>query len=484
MAQLPTGAAEETSGAARTAVAPAVDEPTPPSAPLPGFRPILALLGTAAALLAVLAYGLHRSPITFGVFTHPPVYGIWAPTWDRLSLTVLPAAVLLAGTAWLVTSSRRIPTWLALGALIGCGVLTALAVGLVRGDPHDLVRGLSTGPKSPYYTSDLHFLDELGVREFIERHPRMTTALHSYNSRTHPPGTLVFLYLLFRLFGSAHTLRIATVLAALALAAAACAWAIGRALGGERAGRIAAALFVAAPGPLMLAYSSLDMTFALVMSAAVALFVLAIHRRSALVAAAAGAVLGLGTLLTFATSFVALAATLAVLVQSGSLQRAARLLGAALAGGALVLVLARVLGGFDVLASYRSSPGAGRPYDPYWIIGSPSAWLIYAGLPLAALGIAGLFWAVPDARRPVLPLILVLLMVGWAALPTVYTKLRPGEVERTWAFLYPLLAATAGVMVDRWSRRSRLPAGALVAGLVILSVAQAVLLQGLWDNLN
>lgn len=474
-------------GSAQTVTRPtaaAVGDPEPVDSPPWRFRPILAMLGTGLALLAVFAYGRYRSPIPFGYFSHPPIYGIWAPTWDRAALTVLPAAALLAATAWVVTSSRRVPTWLALAALIGCGVLTAIAVGLVRGDPHDLIRGVSTARTSPYYTSDLYLLDRLGVREFIERHPELTTRLHSYNSRTHPPGPLVFLFGLFKVFGAGHPLRIATALAVLALAAAVAAWAIGRSLGGERAGRIAAVLFVAAPGPLMLAYACLDMTFALLISTSIALFMLAIHRRSAPIAAAAGAVLGLGTLLTFATVFVVLAATLAVLVQSRSLRASARLLVAALAGGALVLVLARVLAGFDILASYHSSPGAGRRYDPYWIIGSPTAWLIFAGLPLAALGVVGLVRAVPGARRPVLPLILVLLMVVWAALPSEFTKLRPGEVERTWAFLYPLLAASAGVVVDRWTRRPGHRAGAIVAGLVLLSVAQAVLIQGLWDNLN
>lgn len=464
------------------------DDASPDRAPgLPSERwrwPLLALAGLAVFLVAFLVYGRHRPPIGYGYFTHPPVYGIWDPTFDRLALIALPAALVLAATAWLVTSSRRIPTWAALPLVIGAGLLTASAVGLVRGDWRHLFRGVSTDPDAPYYTSDLHYLAELGVRGFIERHPDMTTDLHSYSSRTHPPGIHVFLHLLYRIIGPEHALRVAVVVAGLALSAAVAAWAIGRTLGGERAGRIAAVLFVAAPGPLLLAYSSMDMIFALVISASVALLVLAVHRRSAALAAAGGAVLGVATLLTFATSFVALAATVAVLVQTRSVRASAQLLGAAGAGGLAVLVLARLTLGLDVWASYQSSPGAGRPYNPYWIVASPSAWLIFAGLPLGALGVAGLVRRMPDARRAVLPLVLVLIMVGWAALPTVITKLRPGEVERTWAFLYPLVAAAAGVVVDRWSRRAGRWSGAVVAGLVLLSVAQAVLIQALWDNLN
>jgi len=74
-------------------------------------------------------------------------------------------------------------------------------------------------------------------------------------------------------------------------------------------------------------------------------------------------------------------------------------------------------------------------------------------------------------------------MTLWAALPTALTKLRPCEVERTWAFLYPLVAAAAALVVERWTRGRGRWSGAIVAALVVVSVAQAVLIQGLWDNL-
>ncbi len=109
---------------------------------------------------------------------------------------------------------------------------------------------------------------------------------------------------------------------------------------------------------------------------------------------------------------------------------------------------------------------------------------MWAGLPLAALSVAGLLIKVPGARRPILPIALVLIMVVWVGLPTEITKLRPGEVERTWAFVYPVMAAVVGVVVDRWKRGKGRWSGAIVAGLVLLSVAQTVVLQSLWDNLQ
>jgi hypothetical protein len=445
--------------------------------------PVVAMVAAGVVLYAFYAYSQTRPPIAFGYFAHPPLYGIFAPTLDRLALTVIPAGLLLAAAAWLATTAvRRIPTWLALALFVVLGVATAAAIALVRGDTHDLTKGVSTAPKSPYYSGDLHFIDQYGVRGFVERHPALVDAYQSYNSKTHPPGVHLLLYAVFRLFGASHTLRITTALAALALCTAAAAWLIGRTLGGERAGRIGAVLFVAAPGPLLLAYTILDGVFALFLATAVGLFMLAIHRLSVSAAAAAGAVLAVGTLMTFATAFVALAAAVAVVAQTRSVRSSLRLLGAAVAGGLATIVAARLVLGFDLLAIYQSVPGTGRPYDAYWAFASPAACLIWAGLPLAALGVVGLFRKVPGARRAVLPLVLVLVMVLWAALPSEITKLRPGEVERTWAFLYPVLAGTAGPVVDRWTRGAGRWSGAVVAALVVLSVAQAVLIQALWNT--
>ncbi|RZU74548.1 dolichyl-phosphate-mannose-protein mannosyltransferase [Micromonospora kangleipakensis] len=470
-------------GSVTTVLAASRPEVREAAAPRWRWWPVLAMAAVGAGLYAFWWWSQTLPPLGWGYFARRPIYGKFIPIWDELALWVIPAGVLLAGVAWLITSWRRLPTWAALLLVVLAGAAAATTIALVRGEVGDLTRGISTGPKSPYYTSDLHFVYELGLRDFVERHAELSELFHSYNSRTHPAGVLVFLYLLFRIFGASHEMWIAVVIAVVASSSAVATWLIGRTLGGERAGRIGAVLFAAAPGPLMLAYSNLDTVFAVPMTMSVALFVLAVHRRSVPVAAAAGAVLGLGTLMTFATSFIVISAAVAVVIQTG-VRTGARLLGAAAAGGAAVLGLAWLTLGFDVLASYQASPRVSGYSTTYWMVASPAAWLIYAGLPLAALGVAGLFRRVPGARRPLLLVVLVLFMVLWAALPSELTKLRPGEVERTWTFLYPLVAATAGLVVDRWTAGfgRRWLRGAVVAGLVLLSVGQAVLIQGLYNN--
>jgi hypothetical protein len=140
--------------------------------------------------------------------------------------------------------------------------------------------------------------------------------------------------------------------------------------------------------------------------------------------------------------------------------------------------------GFDLLACYQAIAASKGPFFPYWMVGHPASLLLWAGLPLAALGLAGLIVKVPDARRPVLPLVLIAAMIVWGLLPPVVTSLRQGEVERTWAFLYPMLAVSAGPVIAHWTdtlRLNRILAGAVVFALVVLSVAQAGLLQALWN---
>ena len=417
-------------------------------------------------------------------FAHPPIYGKFVPVFTSWALWLVPAGLFFAATAWVVTSARRVPSWLALSLIVVCGWVTSVAVNLVRGDPRELYEGVSTGI-GPYYTRDLHFVAQYGVRGFVENYPSIVPALYAYNAKTHPPGVQVFLSTISNIVGD-HPFGFTTILAVISLLAALGAYAMGRSYGGERSGRIAAVLAVAAPGPLMLAYTNMDVVFAAFFSIAAALFVVGARRRSLVLTAAAGAVLGAATFLTYATAFLALAAAIAIAVETRSVWHTFRLLVAAAVGGVAVLLVLRAGLGFDLWACYQAMRRSRGAYYPYWIVGSTGAWLMWAGLPLAALGLAGLVVKVPDARRPVLPLVLITGMFVWGMLPPVVTSLRQGEVERTWAFLYPMAAAAAGPVIAKWTTSTRLTrwfTGSIIAILVVLSIAQAGVLQALWDNL-
>ena len=450
------------------------------------YWPPLAILGMAVVLIAFVAFSKASMVMVNRLFSHPPLYGRYGPDFAiPLGLWLIPAGLVLAAIAWVVTSARRIPSWLALALIVAGAWLTSIAVNLVRGDKRELYEGVSTNLNAPYYTRDLHFVDQYGVRGFVEHFPELIKQLGAYNGKTHPPGVQVLLWTVSKVVGD-HPFRFATVLAFISLLTALGAWAMARSYGGERAGRIAAVLAVAAPGPLMLAYTNMDVIFAAFFSISAALFVVGSRRRSIGLTAAAGAVAGFAAFLTYATAFLVLAAVVAVVVETRSLRPALRLLAAAAAGGIAVLIVLRLALGYDLLACYQAMARSSGQFYPYWMAGQPASMLLWAGLPLAALGLGGLIVKVPEARRPVLPLVLIVAMFIWGLLPPTITSLRQGEVERTWAFLYPMLAASAGPVVARWTdstRLSRIWAGSVVFALVIISVAQAGFIQALWDNL-
>lgn len=442
----------------------------------------MAAVGIILAAFCLYSRPPYVAPIPH--FPRLPLYGKYLPTFSSLGWLLIPAGLLLAAIAWAAISTR-VRTWVALTLIVFGGWVASIAVNLLRGHPSALIHGVST-KQIGFYTSDLHFVDDLGVRGFVQHFSSMQTQFNSWNIRTHPPGTEVMLWVFYKLAGPGHPFRFATALAILSLLVALGAYALGRAYGGERAGRIAALLTVATPSLLMLAYTNVDVIFATFFTAAAALCVLGAQRRSLPLTAAAGAVLGLTTFMTYATVFLALAMAIAIAVETRSLRQIIRLGLATIAGAVAVLAILRVTLGFDVVSTYQQLPRSSGTYYQYFVAGHPASVLVSAGLPLAALGLAGLVIKVPGARRPILPLALVAIMFVWGVLPPTITALRQGEVERTWAFLYPLLAAAAAPVIDRWIGSARMRAawaGAIVGGLILITVAQAGVIQSLWDNI-
>jgi hypothetical protein len=455
--------------------------------------PVVWITAVGIILAAFCLYSRPPYVAPIPHFPRLPLYGNYLPTFSRLGWWLIPAGLLLAAIAWAAISTR-VRTWVALTLIVLGGWVASIAVNLLRGHPSALIHGVSTkrigvGPglkTGASYTTDLHFVDDLGVRGFVQHFSSMQTQFNSWNIRTHPPGTEVMLWVFYKLAGPGHPFRFATVLAVVSLLAAVGAYALGRAYGGERAGRIAAVLTVATPSLLMLSYTNVDVIFATFFTAAAALCVLGAQRRSLPLTAAAGAVLGLTTFMTYATVFLALAMAIAIAVETRSLRQIVRLGLATIAGAGAVLAILWVTLGFDVISTYQQLPRSPGKYYQYFIAGHPASVLVSAGLPLAALGLAGLVIKVPGARRPILPLALVAIMFVWGILPPTVTALRQGEVERTWAFLYPLLAAAAAPVIDRWIGSARMRAawaGAIVGLLILITVAQAGVIQALWDNI-
>jgi len=465
---LPRGLAQAERGTATTGIA---------------RRAAAVLLLGAVAVVGVFLVAELTNPTLEGIFTKPPIYGYYDPSLSILGLGILPAAALLIGFATAFVLRKAIPAWLGIAVVIALAVALAASVTLVRGDTEDLVRRVSDGDRWLSYASDIPLVEQHGVRGFAQLHPDLAPEFKYWNTRTHPPGPVIVLFGIFELLGAVHTLRIATAIAALGMTTALGAYLLGSAGADQRSAKIATALLVAAPGPLLLAYTSMDLVFAAGMSIAAGFLVISASRTRLWWAVAGGAVLGATTLMTFATIFVAVAATMHILVIEKCTRKAAAKLAAAAMGGLAVLASATIVLGFDLIGSFLAVPASSSPYNAYWIVGAPGAWFVFAGLPVAALGTWGLFRRTDDGSRPVFAITLMALMITWALLPSEVTKLRSGELERTWAFAYPALAASAAPVVNLWMRSSKRFGHVVLPALMAISIAQAVLIQVLWDTL-
>jgi hypothetical protein len=109
---------------------------------------------------------------------------------------------------------------------------------------------------------------------------------------------------------------------------------------------------------------------------------------------------------------------------------------------------------------YRNSLASIRPY-PFWVFGSPVAWAVTLGPPIAAALLTGL----TRRQAPAQALALVVAVAAAGG----FTK---AETERIWLFLVPLACAAAAPIV----------AGHRLRWLVALLLAQTLAVELLFDT--
>src|SRR5215217_5296483 len=326
-----------------------------------------ALRPAAAALaLAVIAIGwtVHELTGELGTATPPFVAG-WLPRIDAAG--ALAAAVTLA--AAVAIAPRLLDRRLAPAAFSAAAYGLALAVGLAA----NLARYGTAGWWQMFalsgYEGPNEYLPGLpalsyGVRFYLDRFAELVPS-QSVNVAGHPPGPPL-----------AHRL----------------AWT----LHGEATGRIAALLCALSPALVLFGVSSYDVVFA----AIGALAACGLVSRSPWWRAAGVVVFALGTLMSWA--LLGVGAWAAVLAWRRQGLRAALALAAACAVTTFALDGALALAtGYDPIGAlrateqvYRNSLASRRPYA-FWVLGSPVAWAVMLGPPIATAALAGL-----AARRP------------------------------------------------------------------------------------
>lgn len=413
----------------------------------------------AGAGVAVVAFGLgaqalgHELGVRLAPFT-----ATFAPaidTWAVPGLAVLLVAALIAPR---IRDAAVGPAGFA-AASLGLGLLLRLAVNVVRAGPRDwyAVFGATGEGRREYLPALSAFADGTGA--FLRHFADIARTLPTH-PRAHPPGMLVTLHVL--------GIDSAGAMAALTIGVGALAvpltYVLGREVLDDPRARTAALFCAFAPASLLYGATSADALYAaLATAAAVALLA---RRRATRLAGAL--VLLLASFFSYALVAVGAWASVVTLRRSGP--AAALRLGAVCAVALIAGYAAlHALTGFDVLDALREAGRAYhggiarvRPYE-FWVLGSPTVFLVVLGLPLAWLALRNL------AAGHATALALALVVATSALLG--FTK---AENERIWLFLVPLacVAAASGERVRhlRW----------LLGGLAVQALAVELLLDTTW----
>jgi methylthioxylose transferase len=388
----------------------------------------------------------------------PPFIGRWDP---RATAWAFLAAALLALAVWI--GPRLLSPALKPAAFAAAVYVLTLALRLALGATSDGAAGWShvfdpEGFEGPHeYLPALTAL-RYGPGFFLDRFAELVPAL-PVHAAGHPPGLLLTMDAL----GITTPGRLAALCIAGGALIAPLAYVLARGMLDERRARIAGLLTAAAPSVLLFGATSADALFAVLgLVAAIPL------ASRGLPARFAGAVL-LAAASLFAWSLLAVGAWAALMALRRGGSKDMLVLGL-LCGAVLLAVHAAFAGltGFDPIGTlrateqvYRFGIASERPYW-YWLAGSPTAFLLMLGLPIAWLSLRAL-GAGNDTAIAIFAVIAIAAVAG-------FTK---AEVERIWLFLAPFVCVAAASALEE---RRLQPALALLA-------AQALAWELLWNTL-
>ena len=398
-------------------------------------RRLLRLAAAVAALVVFVGVALQASGVELGTAVAPFVMALnpAATAWALPAFALAAAAVAFGPR---MVDAPRSPA--ACGAILfGSALTLGLALAAVRRGPSAWSHVFELGPGGSFeakneYLPGLPALDH-GVWFFLDRFAELVPSM-PVNVGGHPPG----LMLVVHAFGLETPGRLATLCIAAAAACAPLGYLLARRLlPDERRARVAGLLVVASPVVLLFGTTSADAVYAAAgLIAANGL----VARRP--VARSLGALaFALATLGTWA--LMAIGAWAAILAwRRDGLGAAIRL--AAMCGVAVVAVngALALAYGYDPIgtlrateALYRNSVASVRPYW-FWALGSPVAWGLMLGAPIAAAGLVASLRGRPEA----VALIAVLAIAAVLG----FTK---AETERIWLPFAPLACvAAAGVL--------------------------------------
>jgi hypothetical protein len=441
---------------------------------MPRVRPALLTYLVAPALTLVLALLVTQH---FEWVNGAP-YWRWAwrqLAWSRALPVTLLGLVPFALGQW---AYERAPSrvGLALAAVaVSAFALQLLLLGIAS-DPFSLERmpGIIRSADASSYFTDAQAIGH--TSDLLARYPQLLPKLHSH-TLTKPPGPVLTYTALLAVFPDPKLAAQAGGVL-IALAAALCVpmvYGFVVTLGGRAAAGFHAASLLALTPSVQLFFPMLDQFYPHLSCGMVATWLLALRRDDWRLAATFGALLSVASFFAYNLLVVgvALAGISIWMIQHdprGSMPRVAR--HAAVALGVFVgfYGLLWLVAGFDPIATFSAALAnqqkllrfTHRPY-PDTVLFDLLEFAQGAGyLPVFLL--IQYFWLRHDAdeaEQRVLSWIFVVQIVAVAL-----TGVLPGETERVWLFLVPLVVYGAGLELCRWPARWRAAAYASLATLL------------------
>lgn len=397
------------------------------------FAVVIALI--AVAVLAGAILGLAGRPVRAPA---APLFGHVLP--HAGPGTPAAVAVALAVIRWGPGLADRLPWRRLLAATWAASVAWTFSLALVDGWQRGVAGRLTTRFE---YLAEVPGVTDVPamLRGFAGRIVDGGPDPWTTHVAGHPPGALLVFVGLDRLGlgGGAWAATLCVLAGCLATVAIAVTL---KALGDERAARVAAPFLVLFPGAVWVGVSA-DGLFAGVAAGAVALLAVGLSRPSRPAVIAGGAGLAVCAYLSYGLILLALPALALIALFRGRW----RLLAGAALGAAAVVALVTLLGfawwdGYHLVRQrYYQGLASERPYA-YWVWANLAAFALSAGPAAAAV----LRRATRSDRSPV-----ALLVVAWAsaAVAADLSGLSKAEVERIWLPFAVWLPAAAALLPDR-----------------------------------
>ena len=409
-----------------------------------------------------LSYWMRTASVNLGaVKFHRHVVPLYAQPQTDLSIWILPALVVLIVFLLVcrkIFLQRSVSSTQLVVISTGFFLVISISVAMIDGYREMAGRQLPallepyTRTRYEYY-GDVPKVDQIGFLSFMRDYakPELFATL-SGHAQTHPPGGILFLWIVSKLFG--YNLLAASlgsiVFTSLTVIPI---YLLAKELYGESIGRYTLALSLITPNFVMFTGTSMDGPFSVFPILSLYLFYRGIlSDRAIRYGFLTGISLGCGVLMTYSTVFIGLffnvVMLLTLIVDRGRFRHTLTLLLIAGVTFTTFYLLMFLVTGFNLLEALQASirkdkEALGTGYETIGLylhlsVGNLFAFLIGVGIPMTTVWFRQIVGAIREGRRGaptniyIVGYLISLLVIAFSTLFTM-------EVERVWIFMAPFI---------------------------------------------